>query len=68
MRCFDWRQNFHELKLNERPGRFRHTYIRGDGCANKLYTFIIKTKEEPNRSMFQFPSILKAANVIVHYW
>ena len=35
-----WHQKFHELKLKERPGRCRHTYINMLSCINKLYTYV----------------------------
>ena len=41
-----------ELRLENRSGRVRHSYVRGDGCIQKLNKFINDAKHEPDRTAF----------------
>ena len=63
----DWKREWHELVLEARTGRPRHTYVKQCNIE-QLYTSIKGLREEPLRNAFQVPLHITEVGADVQEW
>ena len=62
------REEFHEIKLKERDGQQRLTFVHEDGVLDKLLKYTQSCFMEPNRALFLVPRLFHEAGLLVQKW
>ena len=60
---FDWRQNFHEMSLRERPGLCRLTQSTRENPFEPFMKLVTELLRTPDRHLFEFPFTFELAGI-----